>query len=324
MTETSQALAPRPETLPALPAVDRHPVPVYLASLGSPHSRRAMLAALERMAELASGGRVGALELPWQRMTYAETSALRARLAELYAPAGANLRLAALRGVLRESWRLGLMDAETYHRAIDLRSVRGSTLPKGRALSAGEVRALFDACARDDNRAAGARDSALFAVCYGGGLRRSEAVALDLADFNRETGALTVRSGKGRKDRSVYATNGARAALEHWLDLRGEEPGALLCPVSKSGTVEVRRLSPQAVLNVCHKRAGGAKLEPFAPHDLRRSCVSALLDAGADLSVVQKLAGHASPVTTARYDRRGERAKLEAAELLHVPFAPVA
>jgi len=59
-------------------------------------------------------------------------------------------------------------------------------------------------------------------------------------------------------------------------------------------------------------------VEPFSPNDLRRSCLTSMLDNGVGVFTVQKLAGHADPSTTARYDRRGETAKMEAAQGLRL------
>jgi integrase len=224
--------------------------------------------------------------------------------------------LAALRGALKEAWRLGQMNAEDYHRAVDVPAVSGSTLPKGRCLTPGELHALFDVCAADETPA-GARDGALLAVMFGGGLRRAEAVALDVEDYDPETGALTIRGGKGRKDRIGYATNGAAEALVDWLAVRGIEPGPLFLPVRKGGEIEpqARRLTPEAIYYMLRRRGERAGVATFSPHDLRRSFVSQLLDAGADISTVQHLAGHANVTTTARYDRRGEATKRKASEL---------
>src|SRR5438128_8227248 len=154
------------------------------------------------------------------------------------------------------------MSAEDYHRAVNVRVVKATTLPRGRALTRRELRRLFHVC-RDDPRPSGARDAALLAVLYGAGLRRSEVVALDVADYELETGALTIRGAKGRKDRLAYATNGSRAALAAWLHLRGGEPGPLFWPVDQAGRMAARRMTAQSVLELLERRARRARVARF-------------------------------------------------------------
>jgi integrase len=301
----------------APPRADRHPAAVYLARLGR-GSRRTVRGWLDAVAGLVSGGRADAGTLDWAALRYPHTAAVRAALAGRYAPATANGCLAALRGVLKECWRLGLLSAEDLQRACDLAPVRGERLPRGRALAPGELRALLATCA-DPARLIDVRDAALLGVLYGAGLRRAELVALDLADYDPDTGALTVRSGKGNKARLTYAEGGARTALLDWCAARGGAPGPLFRRIRKGNTLTPARLTPQAVLHVVRTRVAAARVAPASPHDFRRTFISDLLDAGADLAAVQQLAGHANLQTTARYDRRGERAKRKAASLLHVP-----
>ena len=81
-------------------------------------------------------------------------------------------------------------------------------------------------------------------------------------------------------------------------------------------------MTDQAVRLILQRRAAQAGVADFTPHDLRRTNITELLDNGADLATVQKLAGHADPATTARYDRRGEQAKKDAAARLEIPHVP--
>ncbi len=321
---TEHALTPSPAALSAeIPQMrrpaDQNPARVYVASLNTDSGRRTMLQALERIAALVSDGRATADTLDWAALRFQHTAAIRAALAREYAPATANKMLSALRGALRAAWRLGQMTADDYQRAVDMKSVRGETLPSGRAATHGEIGALLDVCANDATPA-GARDGALLAVLYGSGARRSEIVALDLADFDARTGRLGLK-GKGNKERVAFATNGARDALIDWLAVRGNDAGPLFLPVNKGGRViHGQRMTPQAVYNALAKRCEAAGVADLSPHDLRRTFVGDLLDAGADIATVQRLAGHANVQTTARYDRRPEEARRKAAELLHVPY----
>lgn len=95
-------------------------------------------------------------------------------------------------------------------------------------------------------------------------------------------------------------------------------------PISKRGRLLARRLTDKAVTWILSVRAAQASVATFSPHDLRRTFISTLLAAGADLATVAELAGHANIATTARYDRRGEAAKRKAAALLRIPFISIA
>ena len=297
---------------------DQNPALVYLASLG-PSSRRTMRGALDVMARLVSGGEANAETLPWHTLRRQHTAAIRAALASRYGVRTANRMLAALRGVLRESVELGLMDAESFQRASRIKTIRGKPAPAGRALEREELRALFASCAGGDAaEAIDVRDAALLAVLYGAGLRRAEVVQLDVSDLAMESGALIVH-GKGNKVRLAYVPESGRPLLAAWVARRGVEAGPLFLPVQKDGVIVSRRLTEGAIYKILERRARVAGVLHFSPHDCRRTFIGDLLDAGADMSTVKELAGHASIETTARYDRRGERAKRTAVDLLRVP-----
>ena len=211
------------------------------------------------------------------------------------------------------------MSAEDYQRAVDVQpeKLKGQDAAAGRALTGGEILALVQTC-KADATAAGARDAALIGVLFFG-LRRAEVVALNLSDYQRETGALFVKGSKG-KDRTIYLTGGAKQALAAWLTWRGAQSGALFVRIRRWDTLTDQRLSTQAVYTILKHRAAQAGVADFSPHDFRRTFVGELLERGADIATVAKLAGHAKVETTAGYDRRGEESKKKVAELLHYPF----
>lgn len=291
---------------------------VYLASLGSAHSRRAMAAQLNRMAQLA--GYPDAETCPWGQMRAQHTAALRARLVEDgYAASTINQALAALRGVLTAAWRLGQMTAEELGRAVDVKSVRGSSAAQaaGRAVTYGEIMAL--AAATADGTPAGTRDAAILAVAYACGLRREELAGLRIADYNAATGQLLV-TGKGRKEREVFVANGAKKALDNWLALRSSVAGEhVFVSIRKGGHMTGAAMTAQAIYNAIIARCEAAGVAGVTPHDFRRTYIGELLDAGVDLATVATLAGHSNPSTTQSYDRRGSRARQAAAAKLHWP-----
>ena len=324
ISDPQQAIVAAADALPNMLTATssaQNPALVYLASL-SESSRRTMGEALNTIAAIATGDQLDAASMSWGQLRYQHTQAIRAALAERYSASTANRHLSALRGVLKDAWRLGYMTAEEYQRAVDLKTIKGqkaSQAETGRHLQAGELSALLRVCV-DEASKAGARDAAIIVIGYACGLRRSELAALQLADFDADTGTLIVRAGKGNKERVLPVEGGAKAALLDWLTVRGDVPGALFLAIRKGDHITEDGMTDQAIYYLLERRYEQAKVKAFAPHDLRRTFAGDLLDAGADIVTVQKLMGHANANTTAGYDRRDAQAKRKAVSKLHVPY----
>lgn len=144
-----------------------------------------------------------------------------------------------------------------------------------------------------------ARDTALFSLLYGSGLRIGEALALNVADAPRPGGQAPLRvRGKGAKERLVPVLPSVRAAIAAWLALHPcPGPTAALFLGARG-----KRLDPavaQRVLRQFRRQRGLP--EHASPHALRHSFATHLLQEGADLRAIQDLLGHASLTTTERY-----------------------
>lgn len=228
--------------------------------------------------------------------------AVRSWLAQTLADGGARSTIArhtaAIRNFTAWATREGILASDP---AALLSSPRGDQrLPS--PLDESDARALLNA-ARDEAAAGGAsqiRNWAILELTYACGLRVSEVCALDISSLNRE--ALTVRVlGKGNKERVVPYGPPAADALDHWLvrgrpQLAGERSGHALFLGDKGG-----RIDPRIVRSMVHKMAARAGVHDIAPHGLRHSTATHLLQGGADLRAVQEMLGHSSLSTTQRY-----------------------
>lgn len=308
----------RPHTNPAV---------IYLARLAK-SGRPSMRSGLNVIADMISSGHKHDT-FPWSALLAVEKDGqipgmailqtVRTRIIEKYGERSVNRMLAGLRGVYKHAWELGQVSTDAYMRLKGIQGMSTSALPPaGRVLELEEIEQLYQVCAARGEL--GTRDAALITMLYAGGLRREEASALDLGHFDIKTGALQVK-GKRGKTRTVYITPDYHPGILPWLDYRNirvvEAPMFLAFDMTPKGKERAnpspdRRLTKQGVSHAITELCAAAKLKKFTPHDLRRSFGTHLLDAGADIIMVQRLMGHSNLATTAIYDRRGEKGKKEA------------
>ncbi len=147
-------------------------------------------------------------------------------------------------------------------------------------------------------------DIRLWAVAelmYSSGVRVGEVAALDLSDFSPLTGFVQV-TGKGNKQRSVPVSEPALLAVADWIErgrpvlVSASHPTAALFLGQRGGRWNERDMRAKI-----HTLASKAHVPDLAPHALRHSAATHLLEGGSDLRTVQEILGHSSLQTTQRY-----------------------
>jgi integrase/recombinase XerC len=201
--------------------------------------------------------------------------------------------LSAIKGFFRFLEREGVMATEALNVIRTPKAKR--SLPK--ALTVLEARtAIATTEEMEDRPWVAARDMAVLSLCYGAGLRISEALAVSRADL--DTNVLRV-TGKGGKTRMVPLIEAVRTSIETYLKH---------CPFPLTPTQPLFRgvkggpLSPRLIqLRVVQLRSALGLPPSATPHALRHSFATHLLGRGGDLRAIQELLGHASLSTTQIY-----------------------
>ena len=286
----------------------QNPALLYMMTLGTKQSREKVGQLLNHLAKIF--GYADLISTPWERIRQPEMLALKTKWEiEKKSPATINLALSVLKGVARQAWMENLMTDHEFTVIQAIKGARGTRATKGRALTAIDSSRLIVGCEMKSD-AKGVRDAAIIALGIGCGLRRAEIASLRTSSLNPEEQSILVM-GKGNKERTVYCSDAVWQRVMRWKDLRVGTDGVeeLFCSVSKGGKLHsTKSLTEDAIFKILRSRAKEFGLEIFAPHDLRRTYATRLFELGGDVNVVRQAMGHASILTTQRYDKRGEEA----------------
>ncbi|HNT73754.1 MAG TPA: tyrosine-type recombinase/integrase [Anaerolineae bacterium] len=207
-------------------------------------------------------------------------------------------------------------------RVASVEDIKGQSAETGKHITQGELSALLEVCFDDSWKNTGIRDLAIITLAWATGMRRSEICNLQYADIEllEDEAVITIQKSKGNKSRKAYLYNGALFYLQDWLSIRGDDPGPLFYAIRKGGHIQHGQgLTTQSLMQILEKRKKEAGISNLTWHDFRRTFAGNLLETS-DVSTVQKLMGHSSPITTSRYDKRDEGTRKKAVRGLHIPY----
>jgi len=291
-----------------------------LEAAATDHTRRSYGRALASLASWLDG----------RELSYAVTMAFRAHLVKRKAsPQNINQHLSAVRFFLREMAQRGRIepDAAKAIGAVENLRVRGRKL--GNWLSIAQAQSLLDA---PDVAASpiAIRDRAVFALLIGAGLRRSEAVSLEMRQFERrqlEDGhsrwVLVGIKGKHGRTRNIPVADWIKGAVDAWADRARIASGPVLREAFWSEknqrlTISETALTPQALLGIVKRHAERLGFGSVRPHDLRRTFARLAHEGGAPLKQLQLALGHSKQETTEAYVNATQDLQISPSDVLGV------
>ena len=266
-----------------------------LAAVPSPNTRRAYGKAIDDLFAFAAGR-------PLSRPLLIE---FRASMEALATPT-INLRLSAVRKLVSEAARNGLLSREDAAELSDVPNLpdRGTRL--GNWLTKEQARELLRV--PDRSTLKGKRDYVILALLVACGLRREELAQLEVEDIQMREGrwVLADLRGKGGRVRTVAVPLWVRQGINAWTVAASIKEGKLLRRVGRGGAeregaVRKQPLGAASIRLIVEQAAADIGIVGLAPHDLRRTCAKLCRKAGGDLEQIKFLLGHSSIQTTERY-----------------------
>jgi integrase/recombinase XerC len=205
-------------------------------------------------------------------------------------------KLSAIRSFFRFLLKQGLIDSNPAETILTPKQEN----PIPAYLNVDDIFRLLDSIQTDT--LPGLRNRAIFETLYSCGLRVSEVAGLNVSDVHTDAGVIRVL-GKGARERVVPI---GRKALDAIRSYRRRVASELDIPADGNGPLFLnkgkRRLTTRSIARILDQIVKQCSmLLPVSPHVLRHTFATHMLDAGADLRVVQELLGHKSLSTTQKY-----------------------
>jgi integrase len=263
---------------------------MVLNSVVSAHSKRNYGKALDDLFLFAAS----------QPLTRALLMEWRATMEKL-SPSTVNVRLSAMRKLVSEALKNGMIGVEEAANLSDVPNIPQQGTRLGNWLTREQAKELL--AVPDRSTLKGKRDYVILSLLVGCALRRRELASLDIEDIQQREGRWVIADllGKGGRVRTVAVPVWVKQGVDVWLTAAGLGEGKLLRPVLKGSRLVGEELTDWAVWSVVEQSAKQIGIEHFGAHDLRRTCAKLCRKAGGDLEQIKFLLGHSSIQTTERY-----------------------